>query len=81
MIESWYADNINWSAKQQQTDGYEIYSNGLVIQYGRISWNDGDSGTEKTIPLAVPLTRVVSARITDNTLAYSGGTAEGVIRS
>ena len=81
LIESWYADNINWSAKQQQTDGYEIYSNGLVIQYGRISWNDGESGTEKTIPLAVPLTRVVSARITDNTLAYSGGTAEGVIRS
>lgn len=81
LIESWYADNINWSAKQQQTDGYEIYSNGLVVQYGRISWNDGESGTEKTVPLAIPLTRVVSAKITDNTLAYSGGTAEGVIRS
>jgi hypothetical protein len=81
LIESWYADNINWSAKQQQTDGYEIYSNGLVVQYGRISWNDGESGTEKTVPLAIPLTRVVSAKITENTLAYSGGTAEGVIRS
>lgn len=81
MIESWYADNINWSAKQQQTDGYEIYSNGLVVQYGRISWNDGESGTEKTIPLAVSLTRVVSAKVTSNTLAYSGGTADGSIRS
>lgn len=81
MIESWYADNINWSAKQEQTDGYEIYSNGLVVQYGRISWNDGESGTEKTVPLAVPLTRVVSAKTTDNTLAYSGATAEGSIRS
>lgn len=81
MIESWYADNINWSAKQQQTDGYEIYSNGLVVQYGRISWNDGESGTEKTIPLAVSLTRVVSAKVTSNTLAYSGATADGSIRS
>ena len=81
MIESWYADNIDWSAKQQQTDGYEIYSNGLVVQYGRISWNDGESGTEKTIPLAVSLTRVVSAKVSSNTLAYSGGTADGSIRS
>ena len=81
MIESWYADNINWNSKQEQTDGYEIYSNGLVVQYGRISWNDGESGTEKTVPLAIPLTRVVSAKITDNTLAYSGGTADGSIRS
>ena len=81
MIESWYADNIDWSAKQQQTDGYEIYSNGLVVQYGRISWNDGESGTEKTVPLAIPLTRVVSAKVTSNTLAYSGGTADGSIRS
>ena len=81
MIESWYADNINWSAKQEQTDGYEIYSNGLVVQYGRISWNDGESGTEKTVPLAIPLTRVVSAKVTSNTLVYSGATADGSIRS
>lgn len=81
LIKSWYADNINWSAKQQQTDGYEIYSNGLVVQYGRIKWEDGGNGTETTLPLAVPLTRVVSAKITNNTLAQSEGTAEGVIRS
>ena len=81
LIESWYATNINWSSKQQQTDGYEIYSNGLVVQYGRIKWEDGGNGTLTTLPLKIPLTRVVSAKVTNNNLAYSDSTAEGTIRS
>ena len=81
MIESWYADNINWNSKQEQTDNYEVYSNGLVVQCGRIKWNDGENGQSHTVPLAIPLTRVVSAKVTSNTLVYSGGTADGSIRS
>lgn len=81
MIESWYADNIDWSTKQQQTDYYEIYSNGLVIQCGRIKWEDGGNGTETTLPFKIPLSKVVSAKVTSNTLAYSGATADGTIRS
>ena len=81
LIESWYADNINWTAKQQQTDYYEIYSNGLVVQCGRIKWEDGGNGTETTLPFKIPLSKVVSAKVTSNNLAYSGATADGTIRS
>ena len=79
LIESWYADNINWSAKQQQTDGYEIYSNGLVVQCGRIKWNDGENGQSHTVPLGVSLSKVCSVKVTPYT--YNGNASEGRVVS
>jgi hypothetical protein len=79
MIESWYADNINWNSKQEQTDNYEIYSNGLVVQCGRIKWNDGENGQSHTVPLEVSLSKVCSVKVTPYT--YNGNTSEGRVVS
>ena len=79
MIESWYADNINWNSKQEQTDNYEVYSNGLVVQCGRIKWNDGENGQSHTVPLEVSLSKVCSVKVTPYT--YNGNTSEGRVVS
>ena len=79
IIKSWYASNISWSSKQTQTDYYEIYNNGLVIQSGRVSWNSGDGG-EKTVPLSITLSKVCSVKITDSRL-INNEDASGKIKS
>lgn len=79
MIESWYADNINWNSKQEQTDNYEVYSNGLVVQCGRIKWNDGENGQSHTVPLEVSLSKVCSVKVTPYT--YNGNASEGRVVS
>ena len=79
IIKSWYASNISWSSKQTQTDYYEMYNNGLVIQSGRVSWNSGDGG-EKTVPLSITLSKVCSVKITDSRL-INNEDASGKIKS
>ena len=80
MIESWYADNINYSTKQTQTDYYEIYNNGLVIQNGRISWNSGSASYTITLPLSVTISKVVSVKLTD-TYLINNNNASGEVKS
>ena len=80
LIESWYADNIDWSAKQSQTDWYNIYSNGYVEQGGRIKWNDGEAGNE-TLVLKIPLTKVCYANVIPFTYAGNSRTSNGSIDS
>ena len=79
MIESWYADNIDYSTKQTQTDYYEIYNNGLVIQNGRISWNSGSASYEITLPLSVTISKVCSVKLTNTYL--TGNNASGQLKS
>ena len=80
LIESWYADNINYSTKQTQTDYYEIYNNGLVIQNGRISWNSGSASYTITLPLSVTISKVVSVKLTD-TYLINNNNASGEVKS
>lgn len=80
VIESWYADNIDWSAKQSQTDWYVKYSNGYVEQGGRIKWNDGEAGNE-TLVLKVPLSKVCTANVIPFKYAGNDRTADGSIQS
>ena len=80
MIKSWYADNINYSTKQTQTDYYEIYNNGLVIQNGRISWNSGSASYTITLPLSETISKVVSVKLT-NTDLINSHQASGEIKS
>ena len=80
MIKSWYADNINYSTKQTQTDYYEIYNNGLVIQNGRISWNSGSASYTITLPLSVTISKVVSVKLTD-TYLINNNNASGEVKS
>lgn len=79
MIKTWYASNINWNSKQEQTDSYEVYSNDLVVQCGRIKWNDGENGQSHTVPLEVSLSKVCSVNVTPFT--YGGNTSEGRVIS
>ena len=80
MIKSWYADNIDYSTKQTQTDYYEIYNNGLVIQNGRISWNSGSASYTITLPLSETISKVVSVKLT-NTDLINSHQASGEIKS
>ena len=79
LIKSWYADNINWSTKQTQTDCYEKYSNGLIVQSGRISWNSGGASHEITLPLSVTISKVCSVKLTNTYL--TGNNASGSLKS
>lgn len=79
LIESWYADNINWSTKQTQTDCYEKYSNGLIVQSGRISWNSGSGSYEITLPLSITVSKVCSVKLTDTYI--TSHSASGSLKS
>ena len=79
LIESWYADNIDWTAKQTQTDCYEKYSNGLIVQSGRISWNSGSASYEITLPLSVTISKVCSVNLTDTYI--TSHSASGSVKS
>lgn len=78
LIESWYADNINWSSKQSQTDYYIEYSNGLIIQGGRIKWNDGGNG-EQDLPLSVMPSKVCTVNCEG--FVYNGYDSSGFVVS
>ena len=78
IIETYYADNINWTSKQSQTDYYIKYSNGFVVQGGRVSWNDGGAGV-KQLNMLVPLTKVCSVYLTG--LYYGDRAGDGSVRS
>lgn len=79
IIKTWYADNINWSSKQTQTDSYEVYSNGLIVQSGRISWNSGSASYEITLPLSITISKVCSVKLTNTYL--TGNNASGSLKS
>jgi len=79
LIKSWYADNIDWNSKQEQTDNYEVYSNGLVVQCGRICWNDGQNGQSHTVPFEVSLSKVCSVKLTE--FDYNGHSSGGSVVS
>lgn len=78
IIETFYADNIDWSAKQSQTDWYFKYSNGYVEQGGRIKWNDGGNGNE-TLVLKIPLSKVTYANVVP--FKYAENVSSGSIQS
>ncbi len=80
IVETFYADNIDWTAKQSQTDWYNIYSNGYVEQGGRIKWNDGENGNE-TLVLKVPLSKVCTANVIPFKYAGNDRTSDGSIQS
>lgn len=72
IIESWYADNINWGTRQTQCDSYIKYSNGFVVQSGRISWESGSANKYNDfLPLAITLSKVCSVSLTSTELTDS----------
>ena len=79
IIETWYADNINWNQRQTQTDYYIKYSNGLVIQGGRIAWTSGNTYSG-ALPTSVTISKVCNVTLTETEL-NSGSTSSGHITS
>ena len=78
IIKTWYADNINWNSKQSQTDYYIEYSNGFIIQGGRIKWNDGGNG-EQDLPLSVMPSKVCTVNCEG--FVYNGYDSSGFVVS
>lgn len=79
IIETYYAGNINWSSKQEQTDYYIKYSNGLVIQGGRAFGNSGAGDNPKPLPLNIPLTKICSVNMIG--IHWGDRTGDGSVRS
>lgn len=71
IIETWDADNINYNQRQNQTDGYIKFSNGLIIQSGRIGWSSGGSFSGN-LPLKVTLSKIFSVKMTETNFLDSG---------
>lgn len=78
IIKTWYADNINWNSRQSQTDYYIEYSNGLIIQGGRITWGDGGNGRQD-LPLSVMPSKVCTVNCEG--YEYDGNLSEGSLVS
>ena len=78
IIKTWYADNIDWTTKQSQTDYYIEYSNGFIIQGGRIKWNDGGNG-EQDLPLSVMPSKVCTVNCEG--FVYNGRNSSGYVVS
>lgn len=78
IIKTWYADNINWNSRQSQTDYYIEYSNGLIIQGGRITWGDGGNGRQD-LPLSVMPSKVCTVNCEG--YEYNGNLSEGSLVS
>ena len=79
IIETYYADNINWNSKQEQTDYYIKYSNGLVVQGGRAFGNSGAGDNPKPLPLNIPLTKICSVNMIG--IYWGDRTGDGSVRS
>ena len=71
IIETWDADNINYNQRQSQTDGYIKFSNGLIIQSGRIGWSSGGSFSGN-LPLKKTLSKVFSVNFAETSFLDSG---------
>ena len=62
-----------------QTDYYIKYSNGLIIQGGRIAWTSGNTYSG-ALPTSVTISKVCNVTLTETEL-NSGSTSSGHITS